>query len=57
MRALTAYGEISALKWPAAIAAQAFWFEATANASWSSREIFHCAATFSAVMPMPKPIA
>ena len=31
----------------------AFWWLATAKASWSSRDTFHCFATFSAVMPMP----
>jgi hypothetical protein len=38
---------------PAAIARAAFWWLATANASWSSRETFQRCATFSAVMPMP----
>lgn len=47
------YGAISSLKPPAAIALAAFWWLATAKASWSSRETFHCFATFSAVMPMP----
>ena len=44
---------ISAPNSPAACAASAFWCDASANASWSSRETFHCAATFSAVRPMP----
>ena len=46
-------GEISSRNLPAAIAAAAFWWLATAKASCSSRVTFHCWATFSAVMPMP----
>jgi hypothetical protein len=52
-RATTSSGEISSRNSPALIAAIAFRCEASANASWSSRETFHSSATFSAVMPMP----
>ncbi len=51
------YGLISSRNSPAAIAAIAFWCEASANASWSSRDTFHSSATFSAVMPMPYAMA
>jgi hypothetical protein len=44
---------ISSPNSPAAIAASAFWCEASAKASCFSRETFHCSATFSAVRPMP----
>ena len=50
---MISYGLISSRNSPASIALSAFWCEASANASWSSRETFHSSATFSAVMPMP----
>ena len=49
----TVIGLISASNSPAACAASAFWCDASANASCASRDTFHCAATFSAVSPMP----
>jgi hypothetical protein len=44
---------ISLLNSPASMAFSAFRCEASANSSCASRETFHCAATFSAVSPMP----
>ena len=46
-------GVISSLNSPAFWAAIAFRCDSTAKASCISRVTFHCAATFSAVMPMP----
>ena len=48
-REKTSTAVVSSLKWPAAMAASAFWCEASANASCASRETFHWLATFSAV--------
>jgi hypothetical protein len=45
-------GTICDLKRPSAIAAAARRCDSTANASCSSRVIFHLTARFSAVMPM-----
>ena len=53
VRLTTVIGVISSLNSPAAMAFSAFWCEASANSSCASRLTFHCAATFSAVMPMP----
>src|SRR5690606_5729899 len=53
IRDTTSYGLISSRNSPASIAFSAFWCEARAKASWSSRETFHSSETFSAVMPMP----
>ena len=53
VRENTSTGTISSLNSPAAMALSAFWCEASANASWSSRETFQRSATFSAVRPMP----
>ena len=50
----TGSGTISSLNLPAAIAAAARRLERSAKASWSSRLISHCFATFSAVSPMPR---
>ncbi len=52
-RSITSIGVISAANSPVAIARKAFWCDASANASCASRLTFHCAATFSAVRPMP----
>ena len=52
-RSTTVTGVISSRNCPAAMAASAFWCEASAKASWRSRVTFHCVATFSAVRPMP----
>ena len=52
-RSCTVTGVISSLNSPACMAATARACDCTAKASWSSRETFHCCATFSAVRPMP----
>jgi len=44
MRETTSSGEISSPNSPAFCAASAFWCEASANASWSSRNTFHSSA-------------
>ena len=46
-------GVISSVNSPAACAFSARRCDSSANASCASRLTFHCAATFSAVMPMP----
>ena len=49
----TGTATISASNSPAICAASAFWCDASAKASWSSRDTFQRSATFSAVSPMP----
>ena len=52
LRPFTVKGMISSLKRPAFCAASALFCEPSANRSWSSREICHFPAMFSAVLPM-----
>ena len=49
----TSIGVISSLNSPDSMPAMAFLWDRSANSSCISRVIFHCAATFSAVRPMP----
>jgi hypothetical protein len=51
-RDLSSMGRICSLNQPSAVALAARWWLWTASASWSSREMPHLPATFSAVTPM-----